>query len=399
MKYIVQKISSLGRFLFLPFLFIASFVFAMFQGGFLSWFLFYSFLPFAFYSILVIFYPLKSIQVKRVLKQKEYMANNEVQVDVIIQRNNRFPLLFLLIEDRLPTAFLKKNNSQKRFVYLMFQKKLTYTYTIQQAVRGEHQFQAFTVMTGDLLGFYTKKQEIACVNRLLVYPTYKRMLSEQFSALFEQGLRAALFKQQEVTSIVSGVRPYIPGDRLTSIHWKATARKNEIMTKDFEVQNSQDVCILLDQSPSKSFENLIRLAASLTDAALFKGIRVSFTGTHSALSSVTFGKGEGQRRKVLYELAKIQEAEESKHTFSTIHRKNGNAVYVLVTSWLRSEMISSLSTLKEKNAVMIFLLVQDGLLVSEQEKLVMKAKSNGIPCRMLESATWTNVDKEGIYHA
>ncbi|UTW70466.1 DUF58 domain-containing protein [Anaerobacillus sp. HL2] len=37
----------------------------------------------------------------------------------------------------------------------------------------------------------------------------------------------------DITS-VAGSREYVPGDRLTSIDWKVTARVNKLMTKEFE---------------------------------------------------------------------------------------------------------------------------------------------------------------------
>ncbi len=37
----------------------------MFQGGFVSWFLFYSFLPFGLYAVVVLLYPLKKWNVTR----------------------------------------------------------------------------------------------------------------------------------------------------------------------------------------------------------------------------------------------------------------------------------------------------------------------------------------------
>ncbi|MBR8646101.1 DUF58 domain-containing protein [[Brevibacterium] frigoritolerans] len=63
--------------------------------------------------------------------------------------------------------------------------------------------------------------------------------------------------------MVSGVREYQPGDQLSWINWKATARTSEIMTKEFEVQKNRDVFIMLDEKPSDLFEESIEMAASL----------------------------------------------------------------------------------------------------------------------------------------
>ncbi|MDQ7863681.1 DUF58 domain-containing protein [Peribacillus frigoritolerans] len=57
--------------------------------------------------------------------------------------------------------------------------------------------------------------------------------------LIECSIRGAVVstkKTQREHSVVSGVREYQPGDQLSWINWKATARTSEIMTKEFEVQ-------------------------------------------------------------------------------------------------------------------------------------------------------------------
>ena len=58
----MQKVKIFTKGIYPFILLIATFVFAMFQGGFVSWFLFYTFLPFALYSFVLFFYPLTSIR-------------------------------------------------------------------------------------------------------------------------------------------------------------------------------------------------------------------------------------------------------------------------------------------------------------------------------------------------
>jgi len=390
-----KKLVSYGKMMRLPLLLIASFVFAMFQGGFVSWFLFYSFLPFVLYPVLLFFYPLNKFQVSRVLNQRQYKAGNAIHVEVTIRRSNRFPLLFLIIEDTLPPGFMKQNEQSNRFAFWLFQKKFTYTYTIPMAVRGEHHFHTIKLITGDWLGFYTKKHEYDCTDTILVYPKLKHLSYEQMDSLFEQGIHSSIIKKQEVTSIVTGVRNYIPGDRMTAIHWKATARKNEMMTKEFEVHKSQNICVILDQSPSLLFEELVTFATSLLDAALWKGAGISFSGSHTSSEGTTIGKGEDGRQKIFYKLAKIKEVEESTPLLAVGARTYGDTVYMMITSQLNEQVLSSLSMLKGSGTVTLVLMT-DSISDTVQEKLVGEAEKRGIPCRVLASGSWTRFSKEGM---
>lgn len=52
----------------------AVFSYAMFQGGFVSWFLFYTFLPFVVYAGLLALYPLRSFQASRQMAKTQLLA-------------------------------------------------------------------------------------------------------------------------------------------------------------------------------------------------------------------------------------------------------------------------------------------------------------------------------------
>jgi uncharacterized protein (DUF58 family) len=49
-----------------------------------------------------------------------------------------------------------------------------------------------------------------------------------------------------VTTNVSGIRNYVPGDSFNRIHWASTARTGQLMVKEFELDPTADVWIFLD---------------------------------------------------------------------------------------------------------------------------------------------------------
>ena len=74
------------KFIFLALLFLITFSYAMFQGGFVSWFLFYSFLPFAIYSLLLLFYPLTGMKMTRSISHTELTDGQELTVTIHVER-------------------------------------------------------------------------------------------------------------------------------------------------------------------------------------------------------------------------------------------------------------------------------------------------------------------------
>lgn len=53
-----------------------------------------------------------------------------------------------------------------------------------------------------------------------------------------------------VTTNAAGVREYMPGDSLNRIHWRSSARRGELMVKEFELDPLVDVWLFVDFSAS-----------------------------------------------------------------------------------------------------------------------------------------------------
>lgn len=373
---------------------ILSFVFAMFQGGFVSWFLFASFFPFALYIFMLMLYPFKKMKVHRTFHQREYHSGDEILVEIMIERKSKWPLLYLVMEDLIPPALMPNGrNSSKQLFFFVFRQSLKLSYRLPLVMRGEHVFQGIRLTTGDLLGFYVKKETFTCQDVLLIYPSYKRVEASQIEPLFEAGKQTAVYRRHPITSIISGVRQYMPGDGLSRIHWKATARKHEIMTKEFEERKSQDVMIIMDQRESPIFEEMVAFVASLSQAMLLQGIGVGFAGSHFGQAAVTIGKGEVQKRKIFYQLALITEKGSEVNVSSGFRGMGGDTMFFVVTAQLTEELLSSLRIWKGGGEVTIFLM-QSVPKHEGNEEGSIEAKRRGMTCHMLFATDWKSKMKE-----
>lgn len=123
------------KLLMLALLTAAVFSYAMFQGGFVSWFLFYAFLPFTVYAGLVAVYPLRAFQVTRDVSSAQLTSGDRLSVTIRLTRRLPFPLTYMVIEDVMPET-LGERRSAKQLVFPWFQRKLTLQYELPQ-VRAE----------------------------------------------------------------------------------------------------------------------------------------------------------------------------------------------------------------------------------------------------------------------
>lgn len=351
------------KFILLLFLIVLTFSYAMFQGGFVSWFLFYSFSPFAIYCIALTLYSLNGLEVTRFLPKTDYNAGEPLKVTVTIKRSSPFPLFYLMITDQLDDS-LKYAHQEKKAKALLFpgiKKQFTYEYIINELPRGEHFFRTITMSIGDPLGLIEKEKTYTVDGRIIVYPAFTELMYQPFENHFEQGLTASRERVQRDTSMAIGVRDYQPGDRFSWINWKASAKRNMLMTKEFEQRQSHDVYVVADCVPDKRFEVIVSFTASLVRTVLKKGAQVGMLTIGKEKASFPIRGGEQHLQKIFYHLAKIEA--KSFSSLDKVLETDGIFIqqtvsFLLVTAQLTKPLIEKASFLGQRKCCVTLFLVK-----------------------------------------
>lgn len=276
------------NFIFISALFLVLLSFAMFQGGFTSWFLFFSFLPIFLYQIGLLFYPMKKWQVTREITPSFVEAGSWITVNVKIHRKIAFPLYYCVCEELFPESLNREDHRQEKYEYMEsfhsmkrqrnkkqlifpgFKRTFNITYQLSQLPRGEHELNRIRVRTSDVFGLIKKDHVFQTTDHLMVYPSKRLIHLDEQSQSHEHGTTSTQSLNLNNTNVASGVREYSPGDRFTWIDWKQTARKNTMMTKEFEQEKSTDTLIVLDSMVNDRFNELafeatVEIAYSLID--------------------------------------------------------------------------------------------------------------------------------------
>lgn len=281
-----DSIRFIGNLVFIITLFGILFSYAMFQGGFVSWFLFYSFLPILFYHFGLLFYPMNNWKVSRKLSGYIVQAGDDVEVTLTLNRSFPFPLYYCVFEEIIPESMSRKDNkhhkyhfmdqpevldmkrSMKKIIFVGFRKNIKLSYNLEQVPRGVHSLAGVRVLTSDVLGFVKKEHTFALQDELIVHPNERDLRLTEGTSSFEQGSTAVNAFHLANTNVATGVREYAPGDRFSWIHWKQTAKSNTVMTKEFEQERSTDLLLILDACASKrgnplAFEAAVELSLSI----------------------------------------------------------------------------------------------------------------------------------------
>lgn len=266
MRHVFERSTPFLKGIFGFILLAGCFAYAMFQGGFVSWFLFYS------VSIVGVLIFLSSLFTTRIVPQRKLSADtfytgDNVEVEVTFQKKLLQPFVYLRVQDIVPQSLGHSSGHQAMF-FLSFKRNLTFRYQIHQLKRGHHNFKEMEVTTSDFFGWFERKHKVPAEMKLLVFPRYHKLgdVSAFQSQKQGQGFMAQpSFKEAEKS--LAGVRDYVPGDRMTSINWKQSAKKKQLMTKEFETYQGKSTVIAFDpfssKIPFKDFERCVEQVASI----------------------------------------------------------------------------------------------------------------------------------------
>lgn len=382
MNRVVHFFRKYARMTGLLLLTITSFIFAMFQGGFLSWFLFYTFLPFALYSFTLIGYSLDKFKVERMISKSQYQAGDHLEARIIISRKSLMPLFYLMVEDEIPDSLLPLAQQKKKIiVFPLLKREIKLNYRFDHLPRGEHFLETIRLQTGDFFGLYQKTSIYTVPQTIIVYPAIIQLPFQQLEKAYDQGNGGSIRKLLHDHTLASGVRDYQPGDQISWINWKATAKKNEMMTKEFDEQKSHDLFLILDEQQTPLFEEMVVFTASFSHAVLKKGIQMGYLGSAFQEPFLPIRGGEHQRQDILYKLARTKASAVERLEVSLENHQSIlplNAALIIVTGKLSRTTIEFIAGYKLNRAVTVFCMKNGSFLTAEEIAVRESAKKKGI---------------------
>ncbi len=192
--------------------------------------------------------------------------------------------------------------------------------------RGVYRVGPLEATAGDPFGIFTASRPVAPSYKVMVYPRMEEVPSEFFSSGPLINRRVSKVARPPASQSVVSVRDYQPGDTLSKISWKATARVGRLMAKEFEPDSEGDLWLILDmysavQWPAvdtmrpleelpiveESTEEIaVVTTASLARKALLKGRSVGLIAVGQRAEILTPGKGIPQLQKILESLASLR---------------------------------------------------------------------------------------------
>lgn len=215
------------------------------------------------------------VGIHRELPRLRVFAGENLKVLVNLKNTFFIPFLWVRFSDKLPITYILKDNKAKEVdgsVHLLSRRTKTFSYVLEDIPRGKMVWYGLDLFRTDIFGLVEVSKKINSHDELLVYPRYvdipaNLLLNNNHE---NQGI-SKLYKGNDYSQI-SGVREYQRGDKLSLVNWKVSARKGELMSKEFYPPLNQETHILLDchntnftDEYNEEFELQVSIAASLVN--------------------------------------------------------------------------------------------------------------------------------------
>ncbi|TCP52374.1 uncharacterized protein (DUF58 family) [Tumebacillus sp. BK434] len=346
-----------GRILLWLTLLFVTFAYGKFQGGFAAWFMFYAAFLLAGYELGTARYALRGAKSERRLSSLKVNAGQTLEVDIMIEIEGRkWPLPWLVVEDTLPTRLLLQSGSNRELHFPGYNRKLRLRYSLPNMPRGKYVLGDTRLVTGDIFGLTKKELVHKRSDEVTVYPKIIPIPYWHTINKFNLGHTNAQNRMAEDSSNVIGVRDYAQGDRLSRIHWRASARTGSLKTKEFELHVTNDMMFFLNRSEdayrggsNQLFELAVTTAASLIKHASSKKYSVGLTSYGRERVTIAQSRNFEQYLRIIEHLAIVQADGADEYNDAILrevnHLQRGSTI-VLVTPVLDQPLVQLIGFLE-----------------------------------------------------
>lgn len=196
-------------------------------------------------------------------------AGSSLAVRIRVRIPGVWPVPYVIVRDRL----IRRGGFEMPFETSLvpdWRRQGEATYETPPLRRGFYRFGRTECWTEDVFGLFEHRGWLDLSQSFAVLPKTAEIRQWQLLHRWMRGSHvhtAVVWSQRETTQI-NGVREYIYGDRVSRIHWNATAKTGTWKSKEFEREALPRTWIVLDRRGSvyrseEEFELAVSVVASL----------------------------------------------------------------------------------------------------------------------------------------
>ena len=276
------------------------------------------------------------VEVRRFLRASRSQVGKIAEERLVVQNRGLLPKLWLEVRDY---STLPDHPVSRVIGSLGGRRSHSWTVKSRCLQRGRFTLGPLTLTSGDPFGLFktTRRLEEPRETTFIVYPAIVEVPTFAPLIGYLPGGDTIRRRTPYVTTNVAGIRDYMPGDSFNRIHWPSTARTGRLMSKEFELDPTADIWLLLDLErgaqaelswvrprgvdqvrlpwelpgpdlilPPSTVEYGVTIAASLARHFIARDRAVGFLAYSHRRELIPADRGERQLTKILETLAVIR---------------------------------------------------------------------------------------------
>lgn len=285
------------------------------------------------------YYSVRNLTIRRIAPP-EMQANEWAQIDLVVETNQKMRRPLLTLWDHLPPRLANDSISPTTPVAPAKNGPVVSSYRFRPNRRGLYKWSKVSVVGSDALGLVSLVKEYSAnVSEVLVFP---EPIPVQFDATSASGWGSS--ETEHGLSRGAGIEPrgtreYVYGDSVRHVHWRSTARKGQLVVKEFESGSNASIAFYIQSSPGSevgvspltSIELICGHLAHIASRVIRQGIRVQFPATEADTGSISPVEREREILRILAAVDPSGRSLASDLRSSLGNVSSGSTVFVCLT--------------------------------------------------------------------
>lgn len=336
---------------------------------------------------------LSRLTYQRAFGERRAFPGETVDVTLRVANQKLLPLGWLLVEDQWPPALPPEEGrlylspgGQVGYCLNAFSirwfERINRRYRVRCTRRGFYPFGPVRLVSGDIFGLFRRQARDDHLDWLIVYPRVLPLETLGFPPKEPFGEVKASWRLFEDPSRAVGIRDYRPDDAFRHVHWKASARRQELQVKVYEPTTSHNLIVFCNVATMPKhwqgirpllLEKTISVAASIAAYAFTQRYEVGVIANGCIPHSDQSIKVLPSRRPD--QLARVMEALAAVTSFATSSiqalllaespRLPWGSTMVVVTSVITDDLLDALLRLHEAGRRLVLVSLEEEPLARE----------------------------------
>lgn len=284
----------------------------------------------------------------------------------------------ILNRTRLPKSWLEvaettgpSANASGRGLALMKEQMRSWRIQTYLSKRGVYRSGQVRLVSQDPFGLFRLRRDFLDPHPYIVFPAVEGLpdLDARFAGLPSDSRATRHWEQ--ITTDVASIRPYAEGDSMRRIHWRYTARMNELMVKEFDMGLSAEAWVLLDMHNLSHFgiekdeannteELSVTVAASIVDRLMDQSMPVGLASNGDQEHIFRPDSSAEQRGRLMETLSEVRAFGQrplQDFIYGVSNHLNQYNALTLVTSSVETQWVASLTDLRRQGVEVAVVLI------------------------------------------